>query len=916
MPRNWRLLTSLTVTGALLLVLLVSFTFITFREVFSERREAEIDNAVSLGRTIAAEVDRFVNDLDTTTLAIAGTLGLEAVSLDQQTVGPLLQRVLQQYGFVRALFITNLQGKVIASASGEGIGLDLSARPYIRALRAGRPKAWSDAIRGLQTGQVTVAFARVVQRTDGTAKAYLVTAFYPVRLAARLQATLPTDARMALIDRRGFVLHTTYDPNLPMSQRDLSSNPMIQEALSGHPVRVIAQALPYMREPRYGSIVPVTSIGWVVVFTRPLAPLEARIRGPALRQALGMTLALAFAAMILVYMARRLVRPLERLAGTAGAIARGERPEIPSELGGIETSQLSAGMRAMARAVAEREDALTDALDNERAARETTERANARLAFLTEASTLLGSSLDYETTLRNVARLAVPHFADWCAVDLVDLDGNVERLAVTHVDPAKVELAYDIQRRYPPDPDTGPIYDVLHTGQPVVVSDISEEMLRAASRDDEHFRLLRALGLTSAILAPLIAHEQTLGVLSFVWATESRRRHMQEDVTLALDLARRAAVAIENARLYERERSIAETLQRSLLRKSLPQFPGMTIASRYIPAKQETEVGGDWYDALALPDGRVGLVMGDVAGRGVQAAAVMGQLQNAVRAYAMEGHRPGIILERVARLLDLREMATLVCLVFDPGRWTVEYASAGHLPPLVVSPKGEVTLLEGGSPPLGGSGDVAFHEERAAVAPGSTILLYTDGLIEVRGESLDEGLQRLTRATAAQPGREPDALLDHIISTLLGDEASPADDVALLALRAVALDPARLHVRLDAVPPSLPVLRHALRRWLEQSEVADTDIFEITVAVSEAFSNAVEHAYNATDAGIEVEARQDTEGVSVSVRDWGRWRPPRGTNRGRGLGLIRGLMDDVQVTPGPLGTIVQMRRRLHRKVTA
>lgn len=914
-PRPWRLTTSLTVSMAVLLVLLLAFTILTYRNLLRERRTDSIDTAVALARTLAAEVDRFVADLQTTTLAVAQVFGNEGIPLDQPSVGSYLRRIVDEYGFIRALFITDVRGQVIASASGEGLGLDLSDRPYMQALLAGTPQIWSNSLSGLQTGQVTIAFGRVIQSRGGRIRGYLVTAFYPVRLMARLQATLPEDAHIALLDRRGIVMHATDLPNLPADQRDLSGDPLVRQALSGRPVRLEREGLPISSEPRYGALVPVTTTGWVLAYTRLLVPLEARIREPVLNQAALGTLAVLLVMLLFSLIAARLIRPLGSLAATASAIARGERPRIPDAPGGMETEQLAAGMRTMARAVADREDRLHDAVERERDARQAAERAGARLKFLTEASVVLAGSLDYEETLRNVARLAVPDYADWCAVDLLTEDGKVERLSVAHVDPAKVELAYELQRRYPTTPETSPAYyQALRTGQPVLAPEVTDEMLQAAARDAEHLRILRELGIASVIMAPLTARGQSLGVVSFAWS-ESARRYSEEDAQLALDLARRAAVAVENARLYQREHGIAETLQRSLLRKQLPEFPGMTMASRYLPARQESEIGGDWYDALALPDGRIGLVMGDVAGRGIPAAAVMGQLQNAVRAYAMEGHPPAVILDRVTRLLDLREMATLLYLVFDPGTWTVQYANAGHLPPLVIDADGTASLLEGGSPPLGGAADIAFREDTVTVRPGSTIVLYTDGLIEVRGEPLDEGLARLLRATTAVPPRDPEVLLDHLLATLLGDGA-PADDVALLALRAERLDAARLRLRLLAAPPSMPLLRHTLRRWLSQAGIPAAEIFEITVASSEAFANAIEHAYAATDAQIEIEGALEAEGVSLTIRDWGQWREPRGAHRGRGLSLMRGFMDEVTVTPGPDGTIVRMSRRLHREVRA
>ncbi|HEU4797671.1 MAG TPA: SpoIIE family protein phosphatase, partial [bacterium] len=896
-PRQWRLGTSLTVSLVLLLAVVIFLTFVTYRNILSERRQAEMEGAVAIARTLGSEVDRVVNDLETTTLTLALFLGNESISLDQAGVGTYLRRVLESYGFMRALFVTDLQARVIVSATGEGIGTDLVARPYMRTLRTGARSAWSDSLSGIQSGQVTVAFGRVIQWPDGRTRAYLVAAFYPARLVTRLQATLPPEARTTLIDSNGIVMHTTYVPILPPDRRDVSSFEPVKEALAGRIVRVSGQGLPFSSDARFGAMVPVASRGWVVSYSRPLQPLEARIRRPAVEQAVLLTLAVILVGLVFGLIARRLTRPLVSLADTAAEIARGERPDIPEVSGVVETSQLAAGMRTMARAVAEREDRLRGTVERERSAREDAERAHTRMSFLTEVSGVLAGSLDYEETLRNVARLAVPRYADWCSVDLVGEDGKIERLAVTHVDPAKIQLAYEIERRYPQDPDarTG-IPEVVRTGEAALVRVVTDEMLQAAAKDPEHLQVLRQLGIVSAIIAPLTVRGLTFGTISFVWA-ESGRTYSEEDQRLALELARRAAVAIDNARLYRRERSIAETLQRSLLRKHLPEFPGMAIASRYLPARQEAEVGGDWYDALALPDGRVGLVMGDVAGRGIQAAAVMGQLQNAVRAYAMEGHAPAVILERVTRLMDLREMATLLYLVFDPPTWTVQYANAGHLPPMVISPDGKASLLlEGGSPPIGSAGEVLFKEERVSIAPGSTIVLYTDGLVEVRGEPIDQGLDRLVRAASGQPPDQPEALLDHVLSTMLGREAG-ADDVALLALHATLLDPSHLRLRLDAVPASMPLLRHTIRRWLDQARATSAEIFEITVAASEAFSNAIEHAYAAADGQIEVEGELRREDLTLTVRDWGRWRQPRGTNRGRGLSLMRGLMDNVKVTP-------------------
>lgn len=880
---------------AVLLALLTLFSYVTYRDILSERGTAEIDNALVISRTAAVEVESFVRGLEDTVLAIASAVGLQHAPLDQSKTGAYLRTVFDDYELLRALFLIDVNGRVISTATGEGIGRDLSQRPYVQALRAGARSVWSDGLVGIQSGEITIAHGRAVTGSDGNPRGYLIAAFYPARVVERLQGAIPQDARITVIDRRGFVLATTLPSTLSLKQRDLSASPPVRDALAGRAVRVPATTSLLTTDVRYGALAPVNGVGWVIGFTRPLAPLEANLRGVVFRESAAEFVATLLALLIFMVFARRLTRPLGTLAVTADAIARGERPAVPRIQGPREVEQLSAGMRTMSEAVAAREDAL---------------------AFLAEASRVLAGSLDYHATLVSVARLAVPHFSDWCAVDVVDEGGTVQRVAVTHVDPTKVDLAYELQRRYPTDPNSPRgVPNVLRTGRPEILPEIPDALLEAAAHDAEHLQLIRGLGLKSAMIVPLISRrQQVLGAITFVSA-ESGRRFGQADLTLTEGLARSAATAIENARLYERERGIAETLQRSLLPKTLPEIPGAAVATRYLPAKAEVEVGGDWYDVFVLQDGRVGLVMGDVAGRGIRAASVMGQLQNSLRAYALEGYTPAAVMERLNRILDPSEMATLCYLQFDPATWTIQYANAGHPPPLVISPEGSAVFLENGAPPVGGMALVTYRNEIASLSPGSTIILYTDGLVEVRGESIDDGLARLVRAVEEWPGGNLDGLLDRILKGLLGGE-SAIDDVALVALRASRLDPAHLKLRLPAAPYSVPILRQTLSRWLTQSQATTEDVFDISVACAEACANAIEHAYRAADATVEVEATLADRDVTITVRDWGHWRAPRGTDRGRGMTLIRGLMDEVQVVPGTNGTTVQMRRRLRGEIRA
>ena len=259
--------------------------------------------------------------------------------------------------------------------------------------------------------------------------------------------------------------------------------------------------------------------------------------------------------------------------------------------------------------------------------------------FLAEASRVLATSLDYDRTLSTVARLAVPEIADWCAVDLAVGD-DVERVAVEHVDPARLALARDLERRYPADPrsDQG-VQGVLRHGVAELYSEIPDEMLAQAARDPEHLELLRSVGMRSAMIVPMTARDRVLGAITFVSA-ESGRRFDEQDLALAMDLALRAAAAVENARLYEASAKIARTLQDSLLPPLLPDLPRMQIAAAYRPVGMGVDVGGDFYDVFSTAEDQWYAVIGDVCGKGAEAAAVTALARYTIRAAAVRRRSP------------------------------------------------------------------------------------------------------------------------------------------------------------------------------------------------------------------------------------------------------------------------------------
>ena len=325
-------------------------------------------------------------------------------------------------------------------------------------------------------------------------------------------------------------------------------------------------------------------------------------------------------------------------------------------------------------------DTCAQALVRIQAEQEASER-QAKLSFLAEASAELASSLDYESTLARVARLAVPTFADWCAIDLVK-DNRLRRLAVAHVDPAKVEYAHELAERYPSDPSSssGP-WQVIRTGRSELIPEITDEMLVAGARDEEHLRIARELALHSAVTVPLVARGRTLGVITWVSA-ESERRYTQEDVEFAEDLARRAAVSIDNSELHSETLAVAVQLQHAVLPTVLPQIDGCDVAACYLPSGR-TEVGGDFYDVVALPDGRVATFVGDVMGRGVQAAASMAQMRASVRAYIAVDPMPDVVLTKLDRMLSQYgegQFVTLAYLLADPAESTLLVRTPGTRP--------------------------------------------------------------------------------------------------------------------------------------------------------------------------------------------------------------------------------------------
>jgi GAF domain-containing protein/anti-sigma regulatory factor (Ser/Thr protein kinase) len=437
--------------------------------------------------------------------------------------------------------------------------------------------------------------------------------------------------------------------------------------------------------------------------------------------------------------------------------------------------------------------------------------------------------------------------------------------------------------------------------RPVVIEDVDHA--------DILNPILREKGIRSLLGVPLLVEGNVTGVLHV--GTLTPRIFTAEDRDLLQLAADRAATAIEHARLYH-QRRVVEALHRSIVPEQLPDVPGLDVAAGYRPAAVRGSIGGDWYDIFPLPRGRVGLVIGDVMGHGVAAAAMMAQIRTGMRAYALEGHPPGRVVEALNELAlslapDRMTTAAFVALDLDAERVCV--VNAGHLPPLVRQPDGASRFLavEGGLP-LGVSVATRYRERELELPPGSTIVLVTDGAVEVRGESVDAGLERLRLLVASEGDLE--RVCEAVVrGDVRGERA--ADDVAVLAARIRPL-PEQLRTTWPAEPESLASMRPLLRRWLGRWGAGSDELYDIVVAVQEASANAIEHAYGPGGATFDMEASHEAGAITVVVRDRGRWRAPRGTHRGRGLAMMRALMESVDVQQAEQGTTVVLRRTLGR----
>ncbi len=421
-------------------------------------------------------------------------------------------------------------------------------------------------------------------------------------------------------------------------------------------------------------------------------------------------------------------------------------------------------------------------------ARAEAERANDRLAFLAEASEILSRSLDYRETMAEVARLSVPRLADWCTVEMLE-DGEIASVAVAHVDPEKVQLAHALRKRYPPaaDAPTG-VPNVIRSGQPELWPEIPQDVIDSVE-DPEIRRLLVDLQLRSVMIVPLKTRGRAVGAITFVWA-ESGRTYGSADLALAQDLARRGAQAVENAVIYSERDYIARTLQQSLLPPDLPEIPGLELAARYLPAGAGNEVGGDFYDVFDTGDGAWGLAIGDVCGKGPDAAAVMGLAKYSLRAAAMRERRPSQILdtmnEAVMRQTTDGRFLTVAYVRIRPDSRSIRLtvSCGGHPLPTILRADG--TLSTAGRPGtlLGLFPDPELSDDTVDLVPGDVMVVYTDGVTDSPGAPEDRGEERLDEILLENRGASAAGIADAIERAVMAPkQQARRDDVAFIVMR-------------------------------------------------------------------------------------------------------------------------------------
>jgi PAS domain S-box-containing protein len=415
--------------------------------------------------------------------------------------------------------------------------------------------------------------------------------------------------------------------------------------------------------------------------------------------------------------------------------------------------------------------------------------------FLADATTLLLTSLDYGESLRQLATVVVPFLGDICLVDVAD-GPTVVRMAAVHADAEKQPLVDILAERYSPDPiGNHPAVRVMASGEPESSPEMTEKFLRATCRDEAHFELVRELGFSSYICVPLLARGKSLGTLTLVSCSPDRR-FGAADLAIAQEVAWRAALAADNARLFSERAYVARTLQASLLPHTLPEIPGVELAARYLAAGEGNEVGGDFFDAFDVGYGTWSVVVGDVCGKGADAAAIAGLARHTVRAAALKERRPSRMLSILndaifgdADVSDARFCTVCTALV-RPNRngARMTLATGGHPLPWVLRADGTAEQVGSAGLIVGVFPEINVRDDVIDLAVGDAVVLYTDGVVEERddhGHTFGQG--RLRQVLELSAGDAAADIVEHVVNAVTAfSEREPRDDIAVVVLRVVA----------------------------------------------------------------------------------------------------------------------------------
>jgi PAS domain S-box-containing protein len=434
-------------------------------------------------------------------------------------------------------------------------------------------------------------------------------------------------------------------------------------------------------------------------------------------------------------------------------------------------------------------------LEKEQLARAEAVEARRRLALLAAAGPALSASLDYQETLEGITRLLVPELADWCLLDIVEDDGSVNQLAAAHAEGDKEDLLRRLtEHRKFGEEDPGSSAEVLRTGQSILIPDLpNPTSYERALGGGEHLDILLRLDPRSRMCVPLVARGRTIGVITLV-SSKPDRRYDEEDLLLAEDLAYRCALAADNARLHRDRSEIARVLQRSLMPPHLPEIPGVEVGAEYLPVGETNDVGGDFYDLInTVEDGWL-CAIGDVRGKGVEAASVTALARYTIRAVTLKNDLPSEVLaalnEAMLRQLPEDRFCTAACVRLEPQDGLAgvgaDISRAGHPPPLLVRSDGKVEEVGCAGKVLGVFSEAELSDTSLRLMPGEALVLYTDGVTEARspdGTFFGEGRLRHLLGTCA--GCDAATLARRIKCVVLDfQEGYPRDDLAVLVLRA------------------------------------------------------------------------------------------------------------------------------------